>query len=185
MNNKKIVMYSSIIVIVIIIIMIGYYILNNIKHNKINAEYIPEEEIAEEQLRQTAIILYFLDKDSYSLKPETRQIDSKDLINNPYNVIVNLLIDGPKSEKYLKLIPEKTKLISVELKNDTLYLNFSVDFIKEQYLGKEQEELIVKSIVNTVTEFTEINKVCILIEGESNSSFPDKELSFDKIFIRE
>ena len=32
-----------------------------------------------------------------------------------------------------------------------------IDFIKEQNLGKEQEELILKSIVNTVTELTEIN----------------------------
>ena len=187
MKNKKLIMYVSIILIVAILVGVGYFIYNNIKNkdNENISEYTPEQEITEEQLRQTVVTLYFLDPNNYELVPEARQIDSKELINNPYEVLINLLIEGPNNQKLLKLIPENTNLNSAQIKGDTLYIDFSKEFINEQNLGKQQEELILKSIVNTVTELTEINKVVFLIDGEENKSFPDKEVSFDKIFVRE
>lgn len=187
MKNKKITMYVGIIIIVLILLGIGYLIINNIKNkNKdITREYTPQEEITEEQLRQTVITLYFLDANNYELAPEARQIDAKELIDNPYMILINLLIEGPKNEKLLKLIPENTKLNSVKIENDILYIDFSEEFVREQNLGKEQEELILKSIVNTVTELTEINKVSFLIDGEDGKGFPDGEVMFDKIFVRE
>ena len=184
MKNKKVIMYVSIILIIIILMCFGYYIFNNIKNKTKFIEYIPEEEITEEQLRQTIVTLYFLDSETMELKPEARKIDSKLLINYPYELLINLLIEGPKNEKLLKLIPENTKLLGTEIKNNILYINLSEEFIEEQNLGKKQEELIVRSIVNTVTELTEINKIAILIEGEESKAFPDNELNFDKIFIR-
>lgn len=187
MKNKKITMYVGIIIIVLILLGTGYLIINNIKNkNKdITHEYTPQEEITEEQLRQTVITLYFLDANNYELAPEARQIDAKELIDNPYMVLINLLIEGPKNEKLLKLIPENTKINSVKIENDILYIDFSEEFVKEQNLGKKQEELILKSIVNTVTELTEINKVSFLINGEKGKGFPDGEVMFDKIFVRE
>lgn len=187
MKNKKLIMYVSIILIVAILIGVGYFIYNNIKNknNEVISEYTPQEEITEEQLRQTIITLYFLDIENYKLVPEPRKIDSKELIKDPYKVLINLLIEGPKNEKLVKLIPEGTNLISAEIKDNILFLNFSKEFINEQNLGKEQEELILKSIVNTVTELTEINKVAFLIEGEQDKGFPDNGVIFDKLFIRE
>ena len=170
MKNKKIIMYVGIILIVLILLGVGFFIINNIKNNKeeIIYEYTPAEEITGEQLRQTVIILYFLDPNTYKLSPEARQIDAKELLDNPYELLINLLIEGPKNENLLKLIPENTILNSAQIKNNILYIDFSEDFIKEQNLGKEQEELIIKSIVNTVTELTEINKVVILIDGKED-----------------
>ncbi len=186
MKNKKIIMYAGIILIVLILIGVGFFIINNIKNNnkEIIYEYIPEEEITEEQLRKTLITLYFLDPNTYKLSPEARQIDAKELLDNPYELLIKLLIEGPKNENLLKLIPENTKLNKVQIKNNILYIDFSEDFIKEQHLGKEQEELILKSIVNTVTELTEINKVAILIDGKEDLGYPDGELMFNNIFIR-
>ena len=185
MKNKRLIMYVCIILIVIILMGVGYFIFNNIKNKMYFSEYTPEEEITEEQLRQTVVTLYFLDPNTLELAPEARKIDSKLLIKYPYEILINLLIDGPKNDKLLKLIPENTKLLNTEIKNNILYINLSKEFIEEQNLGKEKEELIIKSIVNTVTELTEINKIAILIEGEESKAFPDNELVFDKIFIRD
>ncbi len=187
MKNKKIMMYVGIVLIVLILIGIGYIIFNNIKNNKEEtiSEYIPEEEITDEQLRQTVITLYFLNPGNYQITPEARQIDAKELLSDPYKLLINLLIEGPKNENLLKLIPENTKLNSVDIEDNILYIDFSEDFIKEQNLGKEQEELILKSIVNTVTELTEINKVAFLIDGEKDKGFPDGGVMFDKVFVRE
>ncbi len=186
MKNKKIIMYAIIILIIIFLMHLGYYIFNNVKNenNKKLADYIPEEEITEEQLRKTMILLYFPSKENNKLIPETRQIDAKELIKYPYEYLIRLLIEGPENENLMKIIPEKTKLINSEIKQDILFLNFSKDLIEVQ-LGKEKEEIIIKSIINTVTELTEINKVAILIEGEEDRGFLDGELNFDRIFIKE
>ena len=184
MKNKKIIMYVIIILIVIILMGVGYYIYNKIKNKNKIIEYTPEKEISEEELRQTVVTLYFLNPNNLELQPETRKIDSKLLINYPYECLINLLIAGPNNENLIKLMPEGTKLIGTEIKDNILYINLSKEFIEEQNLGKKQEELIVKSIVNTVTELTEINKIAILIEGEEGKAFPDNELIFNKIFVR-
>ena len=185
MNNKKVTMYICIILIILILISVGYYIYKNIKNKKEIMEYIPEEEITEEQLRRTIVTLYFLNPKTDELEPEARQIDSKELIDYPYEVLISLLIEGPQNDNLNKIIPENTKLIDTKVENNVLEINFSKEFIEEQSLGKMREELIIKSIVKTVTELTEINKVAILVEGEINKEFADGELSFDKIFIRE
>ena len=187
MKNKKMFMYVGIVFIILILIGVGYLIINNIKNNnkEIMDEYTPEEEITDEQLRKTVVTLYFLDVDNYELAPEARQIDAKDLLDNPYELLINLLIEGSENEKLKKLIPENTKLNSAEVKDGILYIDFSENFIKEQKLGKEQEEMILKSIVNTVTELTEVNKIAILIDGMQDREFPDGELKFDKVFVRE
>ena len=186
MKNKKVFMFLVIMLIVIIILGVGYIIYNNIKNKNENIEeYIPEAEITEKQLRQTIITLYFLEPESYELIPEARQIDTKELVKDPYKILINLLIEGPQNQKLIKLIPEKTVLNNAEIRNNILYIDFSKEFIEQQNLGKEQEELIIKSIVNTVTELTEINKVIILIDGKQDLGYPDGAVMFNNIFIRE
>lgn len=187
MKNKKIIMYVSIVLIVLILIGIGYLIYNKVKKKQENIRYdnyTPEEEITEEQLRQTVVTLYFLNPETAELTPEARQIDAKELIDNPYELLINLLIEGPKNEQLVKLIPENTKLNNAQIKENILYIDFSEDFIKEQNLGKEQEELILQSIVNTVTELTEVNKVAFLIDGKEDKGYPDEGVIFNKVFIR-
>ena len=92
MKNKRFIMYGAILIIVFILIFIGYFIYKNIKKENKNSEfeYVPQEEISEEQLRQTVITLYFLDSNEYKLAPEARTIDSKQLVSNPYEVLINL-----------------------------------------------------------------------------------------------
>lgn len=119
------------------------------------------------------------------LVPEARKIDAKELVNEPYKKLVELLIDGPQNDKMIKLIPEGTKLNKIEIKNDCVYIDFSNEFIKEQKLGTEQEKLIIESIVNTVTELKEINFVVILIDGKENMEFPDGAINFREPFKRQ
>ena len=184
MKNKKFIMYFIILFIMVVIIIVGYYIFNKSKNKNNFYEFIPEEEITEEQLRQTIITLYFLNANTNELDIETRIIDPKLLINNPYDFLINLLIEGPNNENLKRLIPEGTQLINTKIVDDILFIDFSKEFILDTNYGKNMEEQILQSIVNTVTELTEINKIKILIDGEEGKSFSDGEVSFDKIFIK-
>lgn len=104
MKNKKIVIIFS--VLLIILIIGGYFVIKYLKQKgesgEITEEYTPQEEISEEQLRQTIVTLYFLSKDTKEITPEARLVDIKDIITNPYENLINLLIEGPKNEKKSK-----------------------------------------------------------------------------------
>ena len=152
----------------------GYFAINYVKSKNqetIVEEYVPEEEITEEQLRQTIVSLYFLDTQTNELVPEARLIDIKEMMSAPYEKLVNLLIEGPKSEKSVKLIPDNTRLLQNYLEGDCLVLDFSAEFLNYDKENEKGKENLINSIVNTLTELSEINEVKILIDGKENQEF--------------
>ena len=171
MKNKKI---GIIFFLILVMILIGgYFAIQYFKDKEeqetIVEEYIPQEEIAEEQVRQTIVSLYFPNKETNEINPEARLIDIKEIINDAYEKLANLLIEGPKNEKNKKVIPEGTKLNKTYLEQDCVVLDFSNEFLN--YTNETEKENSIKCIVNTLTELTEINKVKILIDGNENEQF--------------
>ena len=81
-------------------------------------------------------------------------------------------------------IPEGTKINKVELKGNTVYVDLSKEFIENHIGGEEAEKLTVYSIVNTLTELTEVENVKFLIDGEENKAFKDNKIKFDNLFSR-
>lgn len=183
MIKKKILMYTGIVFLILIIFYLGYLIYINYNKNIIPEEFVPEEELSDENLRQTIITLYFMDAETATLMPEARKIDAKKLLENPYKLLVELLIEGPKNEKLLKIIPENTKINNVEIINGIVNIDFSKEFIENQNLGKTQEELIINSILKSLKELTEVRGIKILINGEENKEFPDGNIKFSEPFI--
>lgn len=180
--NKKVV----IIVILILILVIGgwLFIKNKNSPEETISEYKPQEEISDEQLRQTIVSLYFKNKNTDELVPEGRLVDVKLLLNEPYKTLMQFLIDGPKNEKLEKLIPNGTVLNKVELKNDILYVDLSKEFIENHEGGEQKESNTIYSIVNTMTQLTEVNAVKILIDGEADKEFKDGKIKFNDAFVR-
>ena len=171
MKNKKII--AIFLVLIIIVLVGGYFGIKYVKDKQEETsveEYIPEEEITNEQLRQTIVSLYFPNKETNEINPEARLIDINEIINSPYEKLVNLLIEGPKNEKNKKIIPENTKIQKYYMVGDCLYLDFSNEFLN---YNKEEKDIMIKCIVNTLTELTEVNKIKFLINGQENSEFAD------------
>ena len=169
MKNKKIILIF--LILLIVILLGGYFGINYIKNKQQKTsveEYTPEEEITEEQLRQTIVSLYFPNKETNEITPEARLIDITEIINTPYEKLINLLIEGPKNEKNKKIIPENTKIQKTYMEGDCLYLDFSSEFLD---YNKEEKDIMIKCIVNTLTELTEVNKIKILINNEENQEF--------------
>lgn len=176
------VLVVAISIIVIIAIIVGvYFLLTNKEENNEITEYTPQEEITDEQMRQTIVSLYF--KNTNGLIPEARLIDVKELINNPYEKILHMLVEGPKNENLQKTIPEGTKINKIEKQADTLIIDFSEEFITNQ--KEEEEKITLQSILKTVTELTEINGIKIKINGEENKEFKSGTIKFDQVFTRE
>ncbi|MDR0978337.1 MAG: GerMN domain-containing protein [Lachnospiraceae bacterium] len=174
-------------VVLVIVAIIAIIISNAKRENKENkiTEYTPQAEISEENLRETLVTLYFENSETGMLMPEARLIDSKELLNNPYKVLVEMLISGPKNEKFKTVIPQGTKLNNAEIKKDIVYLDFSEEFTKGVNLGAEKESNIIYSIVNTLTELTEVTGVKISVNGNESAAFEDGGINFKEIFVRE
>ena len=130
MKNKKIILLF--LILLIIIFVVGFFAIKFVKNKKereIQNEYIPEEEISDEQLRETIVSLYFPDKETNMLKPEARLVNVKELIQSPYKVLIELLINGPKNDKLKVIIPENTKLLNSSLEGECLTLDFSSELL--------------------------------------------------------
>lgn len=177
--NKKIII--AIIVVILIGVGVWYFLFYNKNDETEVNEIIPEEEISEEQMRQTIVSLYFYNENTKSLVPEGRLIDVKELVDKPYDKLMELLMQGPNNRELSKTIPEGTKVNKIELKGDTLYIDFSKEFVDNHEGG--EEKATIYSIVNTMTNLTEVNSIKILIDGEENKAFNDNKIKFDDPFV--
>lgn len=131
----------------------------------IETEYTPETEIAETELRKTIITLYFLDKNTGELAKESRLVDSKVLIIKPYEEVLNMLISGPENGNYERIIPENTRVLETNLEGDCLIINFGSEIL-ESIADSTSQSRITESIYQSLKEFTEINSIKILVEGQ-------------------
>ena len=82
------------------------------------------------------------------------------------------------------LFQMKQKVNKAELKNDIVYLDLSKEFIEKHINGEKEETVTIYSIVNTLTELTEVNGVKILIDGEEDKAFKDNKIKFTEAFVK-
>lgn len=181
--NKKIIIPIIILVLILIAVGVWYFFFYNKNAQTSTNEITPEEEISDEQMRQTIVALYFYSEETQSLVPEGRLIDVKELLENPYIKLMELLIEGPQNEGLSKTIPDGTKVNKAEMKGDILYLDLSKEFIENHSGGEDKESTTIYSIVNTMTSLTEVDSVKILINGEENKAFNDNLIKFDDPFV--
>ncbi len=180
---KKILIILIVIILILIASLLIYKKASN-KEGNIENEITPIQEMTEEQERQTMISLYYTNMETNTLMPEARKIDAKELLENPYKTLVELLIEKPKNEKLKSSIPEGTKVNNAVLKNDIVELDLSKEFIENQSANLDEISLSIYSIVNTLTELNEVNAIKILIEGEENKKYNNVDFSLENTFIR-
>lgn len=139
---------------------------SNVQVETTITEYTPEEEISEEQNRMALVTLYFINSTSGELEPEVRKIDVKELIDNPYEKIMNLLIEGPQTSGKEKIMSQDAQVNSVELSGSNLCVNLNKTFIDENDGDFEKIEKKVNAIISTFLELKEVGTVKVLVDGE-------------------
>ncbi|MCD5415264.1 MAG: GerMN domain-containing protein [Clostridiales bacterium] len=86
-------------------------------------------------------------------------------------IILKELIKGPVDPKLQPILSPRTKIYSVLIVGDTVYVNFSIEFSADLPRREIDEVLAVYSVVNSLTEIDNINNVQVLIEGERSYAF--------------
>ncbi len=95
---------------------------------------------------------------TYDATIPLEQLAIEQLIKGPYS------IDGVKEDEVLPTIPEGTLLNKITVKENTCYVDFSSEFLEKR--RNISEEVAIYSIVNTLAELSNINKVQFSINGE-------------------
>ncbi len=124
------------------------------------------------------ITLYFSDATGENLVSETREVFNN--INVPLETIVmDELILGPKTSGLLRTLPADTKLLTASIVDGICYINLSREFLEP--MAGQKESLAIYSIVNSLTELEEVQKVQISVEGVKNRMYRDL-ISLDTFF---
>jgi germination protein M len=136
-----------------------------------NAEQFVENNGSEiNAYERTVLKLYYADKEENLLKSYEREVLYNSNISME-KLVVEQMIEGPddKSGDYAATINPETKVLSVTVKDGTCYVNLDTAFLTpvEHILP----ELTIYSIVNSLTELKNVNRVQISIDGKTDVSY--------------
>ncbi|MBQ2705634.1 MAG: GerMN domain-containing protein [Agathobacter sp.] len=116
---------------------------------------------------ETSITLYFSNVDGTKLVKETRSVHYSTNISME-KLVLEQLIEGPKKSGAIATVPSGTKLISVSTVDGVCYVNFSDTFKNQGVVITE--EILLYSIVNSLTELPGVAKVQLSINGDTKGS---------------
>jgi germination protein M len=132
------------------------------------------------QSTRRQIKLYFSDDNGMYLVP----VDYDVIINTDEEIertILNMLMVGPYEDGLVSTIPEDTKINNVYTNKGICYVDLSEEFITNHSGGSTGESFTIYSIVNSLTELSNISKVQFLIDGEIKEEYKG-HIEFDKLF---
>lgn len=121
---------------------------------------LPKSQPAVDTMRVT---VYFATKDAMYLVPETRTIAKN---SHPAHSAIELLLGKPENPALVRVLPAGVKLRNLTIKDHIAYVDFNDKLIKNGSGGSAGEILAVGAIVDTLTEFADIEKVQIMVEGK-------------------
>lgn len=128
--------------------------------------------LEEEALEEMDVTLYFIlmTETDFVLYPVKRSIPESPVDEENYRRTLELLIEGPKEDEDVgPVLPKDVVIKEIKVERDTITVDFSQE-IKGLNVGARGEQITIYSIVNTLTEFSSIKEVQLLIEGNSRVS---------------
>ncbi|WP_405732323.1 GerMN domain-containing protein [Anaerovibrio slackiae] len=114
------------------------------------------------------ISVYYPDVNATGLVAVTKTVKAQEA--EKYQAAVEALLAGTDDKKLTAVFPKKAKLRKVSVSGGVAKVDFDKNLISGFVGGSTGEEMLVGSLVNTLTEFPEIKKVQILVEGKEIDS---------------
>ena len=133
----------------------------------------PVEPLIKTEEKQLFFVRYSESTESIEIVPVIRRISYE---NSPLTQTLNTLLYGPNvaelSKNLITMIPEKSKILSIEISKGIASINFNEEFMFNPN-GREGLEAQLAQIVYTATQFPTVSAVRFLIEGESRDFLSD------------
>ena len=113
--------------------------------------------------KERKVNVYYAKSDGMGLVAVSRTVNTEK--DDVYTAALKSLMTGTKEKNQTNVIPKKAKLRSVTVKDGVATVDFSKALQQNFSGGSTGEEMLIGSIVNTLTDFPEVQKVRILIDG--------------------
>ncbi len=118
--------------------------------------------------------LYFANEEGDGLVAVNRELaHNADVSNVPMEkLVVEQLISGPVNDETFPTISPDTKLVNITVRDNICYLTFDSAILTA--VNNVTTDVTIYSIVNSLVELSNINKVQISIDGNKDGKFRDK-----------
>lgn len=123
--------------------------------------------------KKATLTLYYTNEKGDALVKKIQDV----VYESSYSIekdVINRLIQGPFEDGYYRTLPANLQLISIGIKDKICYVNFDSSFLTDAL--SIDGNLIVYSIVNSLTELADVQRVQIMVNGDSNIVFRDISL---------
>ena len=153
------------------------------REEEIAEEETTEEEVEENKDKETSeesketepltIKVYYADSIVQYLVGEERIISG---VHKYLSAFMELL-KPPLEPGHIPLVPATTKINKISFDNGNIALDISPEFVNDKFEGDANDILLVYSIVNTFTEFSEVNTVSFYIDGKRLNTLGQLDIS--------
>ncbi len=143
----------------------------NIVGNMTAKMFIDSAQTDFDEHEKVKLLLYFGNAE----KTELASV-SKDVVYNSNitveKLVVEQLIAGPSNDHFYATVNPSTKIVNITTKDGVCYVNLDEAFLT----GVDQinAELTIYSIVNSLVELPNVNKVQFMINGDSNYTYKEQ-----------
>ena len=134
---------------------------------------IEEKGALEEEANKVTIKVYFPDMNMEYLIPEERIIPSLNILTSA----IEEIFKGPSSENLYRIIPQNVKLLNLKVSQGIAKINLNSAFIEGRQASSIEDIFVIYSIVNTLTEFRDINAVEFYVDGERLNIYGGLDIS--------
>ena len=118
--------------------------------------------------------LFFANETGDKLVPVYRSVVYNSNISME-RLAVEQIISGPNTDICYPTISKDSKINSVNVRDGVCYVDFDTSFLTQP--NNVSAEVALYSIVNTIVELTEVNKVAVSVNGESTFTYMDFVIS--------
>lgn len=115
--------------------------------------------------KEITVKVYYPNNEGTKLVSVSRKVKLKDGVDK-YTAAMQSLMQGTKEAGQNSILPRQVKLRGVKVQEGVAKVDFSGNIVKHFVGGSTGEEMLVASVVNTLTEFPEVTSVQILIDGQ-------------------
>lgn len=130
---------------------------------------------------QINLHLYFANEDGTGLVEENRRNVVYSSNISLEKLVVEKLVQGPESDGAYPTINPLTTIVSVTVRDRVCYVNFNEAFLEQPY--NVSADVTIYSITNSLVELSNVNKVQISVNGETNITYREK-YNLNEVFER-
>ena len=128
----------------------------------------------EEFYQETVVTVYFANKTGDFLVESDLKVTYNGMISTE-RLILNQLMQEPHSSSMQSVIPKGTVLNKVSIQDGICYVDFSEEFMKIS--EGISPEVTIYSVVNSLTELSNVHKVQFLIDGTIQKTYGNLEFA--------